>query len=182
LFYRTLLRLSDVTIPSDTGDFRLMKRKVLDVLMTMPEQHRFVRGMVAWAGFEQVALPYERQPRATGKTNYNFVRMLRFATDAITGFSIAPLRLSLALSAVFFSISALTTLYAIYAHFFLSTVPGWTSIAVLVSLFSAVQLFCLGIIGEYIGRIFLETKRRPLYVIREMIAHDRVDVASAGRE
>lgn len=174
IFYRVLSNLSDVPIPTDSGDFRLMRREVLNVLLSMPEQHRFVRGMVAWAGFNQVAMPYHRKARAAGATNYDFWRMLRFATDAITGFSISPLRLSLALSLFFFAFSALSFSYAVYSYLFLDVVPGWTSITVLIALFSAVQLLCLGIIGEYVGRIFVEVKRRPLFVIRELIANRSV--------
>jgi glycosyltransferase involved in cell wall biosynthesis len=173
MFYRVLSRLSDVPIPLDAGDFRLMRREVLEVLLAMPEQHRFVRGMVAWAGFDQVGLPYARRRRAVGNTSYDLVRMVRFAADAITGFSISPLRISLFCSLFFFGFSALVLGYILYSYLFLKVVAGWTSTAVLISLFSAVQLFCLGIIGEYVGRIFLETKHRPLFVIREISAQGR---------
>lgn len=174
-FYRLLARLADVDIPPDTGDFHLMRRRVLEVLLKMPEQHRFLRGMVAWAGFKQAAVPYERRPRKAGRTNYNLVRMVRFAVDAITGFSIAPLRLSLALSGFFFVVSAMVFLYAAYAYLFLRVVPGWTSIMLLVSVVSAIQLFCLGIIGEYVGRIFMEAKGRPLFVIREVCTQNSIN-------
>jgi dolichol-phosphate mannosyltransferase len=168
IFYRLLGKLSDVPIPVDAGDFRLMRREVLNVLLAMPEQHRFVRGMVAWSGFRQVELPYERRPRVAGKTNYNLTRMVRLAIDAITGFSISPLRVSLALSGFCFLLAGGVLAYALYSYLFLDVVSGWTSLTVLISFFSAVQLFCLGVIGEYIGRIFVESKRRPLFVIREI--------------
>jgi glycosyltransferase involved in cell wall biosynthesis len=168
IFYRVLSRLSDVSIPLDSGDFRLMRREVLDVLLDMPEQHRFIRGMVAWAGYSQVGLDYARRPRSAGITGYNLVQMVRFAADAITGFSISPLRISLFCSLFFFAMSAVVLAYIIFSWLFLNVVAGWTSTAVLISLFSAVQLLCLGIIGEYVGRIFLETKQRPLFVIREI--------------
>jgi dolichol-phosphate mannosyltransferase len=170
LFYRVLSRLSDVPIPLDTGDFRLMRREVLEVLLAMPEQHRFIRGMVAWAGFRQVGLDYARKPRAAGNTSYDLVRMVRFAADAITGFSVSPLRISLFCSLFFFAVSAVVLAYIVYSYLFLNVVAGWTSTAILISLFSAVQLLCLGIIGEYVGRIFLESKQRPLFVIREISA------------
>jgi polyisoprenyl-phosphate glycosyltransferase len=173
IFYRVLSRLSDVPIPLDAGDFRLMRREVLEVLLAMPEQHRFIRGMVAWAGFNQVGIPYARRPRAAGTTNYDLVRMVRFAADAITGFSISPLRIGLYCSLFFFSLSAVVLAYIVFSYLFLNVVAGWTSIAILISLFSAVQLLCLGIIGEYVGRIFLETKHRPLFVIREVSSRGR---------
>jgi polyisoprenyl-phosphate glycosyltransferase len=173
VFYRALSRLSDVPIPLDAGDFRLMRKEVLDVLLTMPEQHRFIRGMVAWAGFNQVGLLYARGPRVAGSTNYDLVRMVRFAADAITGFSISPLRISLFCSLFFFGVSGVVLAYILYSYFFLKVVAGWTSTAILISLFSAVQLLCLGIIGEYVGRIFLETKQRPLFVIREISGRGR---------
>jgi dolichol-phosphate mannosyltransferase len=159
-----------VPIPLDTGDFRLMRREVLEVLLAMPEQHRFIRGMVAWAGFHQVGLDYARRPRAAGSTSYDLVRMIRFAADAITGFSISPLRISLFCSLFFFALSAVVLAYIVFSYLFLNVVAGWTSTAILISLFSAVQLLCLGIIGEYVGRIFLEAKQRPLFVIREISA------------
>jgi glycosyltransferase involved in cell wall biosynthesis len=168
IFYRVLSKLSDVAIPLDAGDFRIMRREVLDVLLAMPEQHRFIRGMVAWAGFKQVEFPYARKPRAAGATNYNLIRMVRLAVDAITGFSISPLRISLFCSLFFFAFAAFVLIYVLYSYIFLDVVAGWTSTAILISLFSAVQLLCLGIIGEYVGRIFLETKGRPLFVIREI--------------
>ena len=173
IFYRVLSSLSDVPIPLDAGDFRLMRRDVLDVVLAMPEQHRFIRGMVAWAGFNQVGLPYARRPRAAGSTNYDLVRMVRFAADAITGFSISPLRISLFCSLFFFAVSAVVLAYIIFSYLFLNVVAGWTSTAILISLFSAVQLLCLGIIGEYVGRIFLEAKHRPLFVIREISGQGR---------
>jgi dolichol-phosphate mannosyltransferase len=172
VFYRALSKLSDIPIPLDSGDFRLLRREVLDVLLSMPEQYRFIRGMVAWAGFKQVALPYERRPRATGTSHYSLWRMVHFAADAITGFSIAPLRIALVLSAIFLFVSMITFIYAIYSYVFLKVVAGWTSLTVLISLFSAIQLFCMGVIGEYVGRIFVETKRRPLFVIREVCSRE----------
>ncbi len=168
LFYRLLSAVSDVPIPRDAGDFRLMRRHVLEVLLTMPEQNPFIRGMVSWTGFRQVALPYERAARTRGSTKYTVWKMLDFAIDAITGFSAFPLRLSLALSLCFFLAAGLVFIYEMYSFFFRKVVSGWTSITVLITLFSAVQLFCIGIIGEYVGRIFIETKRRPLFVIREV--------------
>jgi hypothetical protein len=144
--------MSDIPIPIDTGDFRLMGRNVLDVLLAMPEQNRFIRGMVSWAGFRQVAIPYERAAREKGVTKYTLWKMLDFALDAITGFSAFPLRLSIAFSLIFFLAAGLVLIYALFSFFFLKVVSGWTSITMLITLFSAVQLFCMGIIGEYVHR------------------------------
>ena len=175
LFYRLLRTLTNTEIPVDTGDFRLMRREVVDVLNNMPEQHRFIRGMVSWIGFKQVPLLYERAPRTTGVTGYPFRKMVRFAFDALTGFSIAPLRLSTYLACTFLCLAILLALYVIYSAVYLGVVKGWASLFLAFLVFSGVQLFCLGLLGEYIGRIFVETKRRPLYVIKEVRQHTLSD-------
>ena len=167
-FYRLLRRLADAPIPADTGDFRLMKRQVVDVLLSMPEQHRFIRGMVAWIGFRQVAVPYQRQARFAGKTKYPLRKMIRFAADAITGFSVAPLRLSLYFSLWSVLLAILLGLYALWQWFTGAAVPGWTSIAIIVLAFGSMQMLCLGIMGEYLGRIYAQSKQRPLFVIRSI--------------
>jgi dolichol-phosphate mannosyltransferase len=168
LFYRLLTQLTDTDIPLDTGDFRLMRREVVDVLNAMPEHHRFIRGMVSWVGFNQVALPYDRAPRAFGETGYPLRKMIRFALDAITGFSTAPLRFATYVALSFLAIAALLALYVIYSLLFHGAVRGWTSLFLAFLLFSSVQLFSLGLMGEYIGRIFVETKRRPLFIVKEI--------------
>lgn len=145
-----------------------MKRAVVDVLLAMPEQHRFIRGMVAWIGFQQVAVPYSRHARFAGKTNYPIRKMIRFAIDAITGFSAAPLRLSLYFSLGSVLVSLLLALYAIWHWLRGDAVPGWTSIAIIVLAFGSMQMFCLGIIGEYLGRIYSQSKQRPLFVIKSI--------------
>lgn len=170
LFYRILQRLSDVPIPRDAGDFRLMNRRVLDVLLRMPEQHRFVRGMIAWIGFDQIGIQYQRQARFAGRTKYPLAKMIRFALDAITGFSIAPLRFSFYLGLLSVFVAIVVVAFAIVSWIFFDTIHGWTSIAVIISFFSAMQMFCLAIMGEYLGRVYLEAKRRPLFIIREI--HD----------
>jgi polyisoprenyl-phosphate glycosyltransferase len=167
-FYRLLRRLADAPIPADTGDFRLMKRDVVDVLLSMPEQHRFIRGMVAWIGFRQVAVPYYRDARFAGKTKYSLRKMIRFAVDAITSFSAAPLRLSLYFSLWSVFVAFLVGLYALWKWATGNTVPGWTSITFIVLAFGSMQMFCLGIMGEYIGRIYTQSKQRPLFVIRSI--------------
>lgn len=169
LFYRLLYSFSNIRIPVDTGDFRLISRRVLNVLNDMPEQHRFIRGMVAWVGFRQQAVPYVREPRFAGTTKYSFAKMLSFAIDAITGFSTRPLHLSFFLALMTMGGAALLAAYALVQWSRGETIAGWTSLILVVAVFGSIQLFCLGIMGAYLGRTYLETKRRPLFVIREVI-------------
>ncbi len=167
-FYRVLSRLTDIDIPRDTGDFRPMGRRVVDALLQMPEHHRFLRGMVAWVGFRQVALPYRRAPRYAGSTKYPLRKMVRVAIDAFTGFSIAPLRLSLFLALTFLVLAGALAVYAVYSWLVLDAVRGWTSLLILFLVFSSAQLACLGIIGEYVGRTYMQAKNRPLFLVREL--------------
>ena len=169
LFYRLLRRLSDVDIPQDTGDFRLMRRAVVEALNTLPEQHRFVRGMVAWVGFRQTAVVYDREKRRSGETHYPFWKMASLAIDAITSFSIVPLRLIVTLAGLTFLASLLLLVYAAVSWAFFNAVQGWTSLISVVLFLGSVQLLALGIIGEYVGRTFIESKRRPAYLIREVL-------------
>lgn len=166
LFYRLLGRISTVAIPVDTGDFRLMTRDVAHTLNDMPEVHRFIRGMVAWIGGRQVALKYERASRFAGETKYNFTKMARFALDAITGFSVAPLRIAMLMSAAAAFVAIALLLYIAVSFFFFQPAPGWASLGVIMLVFSSVQLFCIGVLGEYVGRIFMQSKQRPLVHIR----------------
>lgn len=168
-FYRVLNRLSDVRIPTDVGDFRLMSRPVVDALVGMPEAYPFVRGMVAWAGFRQVALSYNRSPRHGGSTSYSMLRMLALALDGVTGFSVAPLRLISQLAFGTMLLSLVLACYSIYGWLALSVVPGWTSLFSLVLFMGSLQLLSLGVIGEYVGRTFMEAKRRPLAVVRQVL-------------
>lgn len=168
-FYRLLDRLTDVDIPTDTGDFRLVTRQVLEALRQLPESHRFVRGLFAWLGFNQVALPYVRQERFAGETKYPLKRMLRLAIDAITGFSTVPLRAALWLAIVGFVVALGVGAYAIGSWLFFDTVRGWASIVGVTALFASAQLLCLGILGEYIGRMFMQSKGRPLAIVREVV-------------
>lgn len=169
-FYRLLGWLADTAIPLDTGDFRLMRRHVVETLCNMPEYHRFIRGMVAWIGFTQVPLLYDREPRRAGTTHYNLGSMLRFAGDAITGFSIRPLRLALLAAAFGLGLAVLIVFYTFYSFFVSGVVPGWTSLLLVFLVFSTLQLFCLGVMGEYIGRIYMQGKSRPLFIVREVMA------------
>lgn len=168
LFYRLLSRISSVAIPIDTGDFRLMTKNVADTLNDMPETHRFIRGMVAWIVGRQIALPYERAARYAGETKYNFTKMVRFALDAITGFSTAPLRIAMLMSAAAAVVAAALLIYVAVSFFFYRPAPGWTSLGIIMLVFSSVQLFCVGILGEYVGRIFMQSKQRPLIHIRSV--------------
>jgi glycosyltransferase involved in cell wall biosynthesis len=173
LFYRLMRRLSDTEIPLDTGDFRLMDRRAVDALISMPERDRFVRGMVSWVGFAQTAVLYERATRFAGTTKYPLFKMLKFATDGIVSFSSVPLRLATWTGFAVSGIAVCGILFSMFARIFGSSwVKGWTSTVIAVLFLGGVQLVCLGIIGEYIGRIYGETKRRPLYIIREKLGFD----------
>jgi len=169
LFYRFLTRLTDVPIPRDSGDFRLMSRRVVDLINAMPEQHRFVRGLVSWVGFRQVPLVYERKERLAGETKYPFRRMLNFSVDAITGFSVTPLRIASGLGIVFGLFGLLGLVYALWSWMAGVTVPGWTSVVIIVLILGSVQLLVLGILGEYVGRLYMESKRRPLFIIDQVV-------------
>jgi polyisoprenyl-phosphate glycosyltransferase len=173
LFYRLLQRLSAVDIPADTGDFRLMSRRSLDILNSTPEQSRFVRGMVSWIGLKQVPLPYDRDPRFAGKTKYPLLKMVRFALDAITGFSIGPLRVASILGLVMGAISLAMLVYTVGSWALGHTVEGWTSLSTMVLTVSSVQLLVLGILGEYLGRLYMQSKQRPLFVIDTVYASAR---------
>ena len=169
-FYRLLNRLSDVPIPLDTGDFRLMSRRVVDTLKSMPERDRFVRGMVSWVGFRQTALPYRRALRFAGTSKYPLRKMLRFATDGILSFSIKPLQMSITMGLAAAALSMTGIAYALFLRIFTNVwVEGWTALMIAVLFIGGVQLICVGILGEYVGRIYNEVKRRPLYVVQERI-------------
>ncbi|HUI61521.1 MAG TPA: glycosyltransferase family 2 protein [Steroidobacteraceae bacterium] len=169
LFYRLLNRLTDVRIPVDTGDFRLMSRRALDVLNAMPEQHRFIRGMVSWIGFRQVALPYERHERFAGETKYPFSKMLRLAIDAVTSFSTRPLRVASFFGFGFGFLGLAGLGYTLGSWFSGHVVTGWTSATSIFLLMGSAQMFVLGIIGEYLGRLYMEAKRRPMFVIESVV-------------
>jgi len=167
-FYRLLSRATEVDIPLDAGDFRLMSRRALDALLAMPEQARFIRGMVAWIGFKQVPFSYDRDERFAGETKYPLRKMMRFALDALTGFSSAPLKLA-SLAGFALSIgSVLLVLYIAYAWIAGRSIAGWTSLMLVVVVLGAVQMFVLALMGEYIGRLYNEAKQRPLYIVQEL--------------
>ncbi len=170
VFYRLLNGLSEVPIPLDTGDFRLMGRNVVDVLRSMPERDRFVRGMVSWVGFNQTALPYRRARRFAGESKYPLRKMIQFASDGILSFSAKPLRLATTVGLMAAVFALIGILYVLALRLFTSIwVEGWTAIMIALLFLGGVQLVCLGILGEYVGRTYREVKRRPLYVVRERI-------------
>jgi glycosyltransferase involved in cell wall biosynthesis len=180
VFYRLLRRLTDIEIPANAGDFRLIDRRALEAFRALPETQRFVRGMFAWVGFNQGSVSYVRPGRFAGETKYPFRRMLRLAKDAIISFSEVPLRLALQLGFLVSVGSFGVGVFAIVAKLSGSyTVSGWTSMTVVVAFVGGIQLMVLGVIGEYIARINYEVKRRPLYLVRSALgfgpARDRAD-------
>jgi len=168
-FYRFLNRMVDVPIPADTGDFRLMSRTALDHLLAMPERHRFIRGMVAWIGLSQEPFDYVREARFAGETKYPLRKMMALAVDAITGFSVKPLRIASWLGIFFAALATMMIVYALVSWAFFTTVSGWASVIVAVLILGSVQLLVLGVIGEYVGRMFMETKGRPLFIIDRVV-------------
>jgi dolichol-phosphate mannosyltransferase len=172
-FYRLLSRATEVDIPLDAGDFRLMSRRALDALLAMPEQARFIRGMVAWIGFRQVPFAYDRAERFAGETKYPLRKMMRFAFDALTGFSSAPLKLASHAGLLLSVGSVLLVLYISWAWLSGQSIQGWTSLMLVVVVLGAVQMFVLALMGEYIGRLYNEAKRRPLYIVQEVAGGDR---------
>ncbi len=167
-FYRCLRRLTPIAIPLDSGDFRLLSRRVLEQLRRMPERNRFVRGLVAWVGYRQEGVPYVRPGRFAGKPKYTWTKLMRLAADGVFSFSFLPLRLATWLGFLVTGLGGLYGLYALIAPLLgKSTPPGWTSLMIVLLVLGGVQLITLGVIGSYIGRIFDEVKQRPLYVVAE---------------
>lgn len=173
-FYWLFEKISGVSMPRNTGDFRLLSRRVLTELAKLRETHRFLRGLVPWLGFPQTQVTYDRGDRAAGSTHYPMGKMLLLAFDGITSMSRAPLRLAYVLCLLLFSIFVSYLLYVLYCHFVLGNplVPGWTSLMSAISIFGTIQLLLFGIIGEYIGRIYEQVKQRPLYIIKETVRAD----------
>lgn len=171
LFYRILNALSDTEIPRDTGDFRLMDKKVVEALKQMPEQNRFIRGMVSWVGFKQLPIAYERDERLAGETKYPFKKMKKFAIDGITGFSLKPLKLMGYLGAFAVLLAAVILIYSVVQRWLFPAhvIRGWASVMVAISFFSGVQLLSLGVIGQYLGRTYDEARKRPLYLVDELV-------------
>ena len=168
-FYRLIGRMTDIDIPVDAGDFRLVTRRVLDILLAMPERHRFIRGMVAWIGGRQVPLVYDRKPRPAGDSKYPVGRMVRFAVDAITAFSVVPLMASMTIGWIMAVVGFAFFVYSIVGWLLDATLPGWTSLMAAVGLLGGMQFLMLGIIGAYVGRLYDQSKGRPLFMIRDIV-------------
>lgn len=168
MFYRLMSRLSSVDIRPGAADFRLLDREVVDVLRQCGENHLFIRGLVSWAGFRQVAVEYAPNPRFAGKSNYSLRRMVSFALSGITAFSIRPLQLSIFLGLFIAALAGIYGIFVVYSFLFTDrNLPGWTSVAASVLFIGGIQLIMLGIIGEYLGKTFIENKKRPTYVLRK---------------
>ena len=173
-FYKVLNYLSDIEIPKDTGDFRIIDRKVADVFSKMSERNRFVRGMMSWIGFRQTFVEYERDERFAGETKYPLKKMIKFASDGVIAFSTKPLRIVMTLGIFSVIISMLVLMYSLTVKIFGENIqPGWTSIMVAITFFSGIQLLGLGIVGQYIARIYDESKNRPIYIVKELVNIDR---------
>jgi polyisoprenyl-phosphate glycosyltransferase len=169
-FYRLLRGMTRVDIPADAGDFRLLSRRAVEALASMPERARFLRGMTSWVGFRQVGVPYRRDVRYAGETKYSTRRMVRLALDAITSFSTAPIRVVTGIGFAVVALCGGVLAWAIYVKFFTDTaVAGWTSVLIVVLLLGGMQLVAFGVIGQYVARIFEEAKHRPLYLVEESV-------------
>jgi len=182
-FYRLLRRLSNVDIPVDVGDFRLVDRRALDAFRSMRERNRYVRGMFSWIGFRQIGVPYRREQRYAGEPKYSFRKSLRLAVDGIVSFSDLPLRTALVVGFLFSVASFVVGIGAIVAKLAGAfVVPGWASLLVVVSFLGGIQLTVIGMTGLYIGRIYEEVKARPLYVIREAHGFGDLPMAIGGEQ
>jgi dolichol-phosphate mannosyltransferase len=170
LFYRLLRRITQIEIPLDTGDFRLIDAKVVQALRNMPEQNKFYRGQIAWLGFKSTGVLFDRHERAAGSTGYTLKKMIKFALDGITAFSDTPLRVATRLGFVFSGAAFVVILYALISHFaFNRTITGWTSLIISSAFFGGIQLLCLGILGEYISRMNRNIQNRPLYIAERVV-------------
>lgn len=175
MFYKTLNALSDVEIPKDTGDFRLVDRKVVDTINELPEHNKFLRGLFSWVGYKQIPFEYERKERFAGETKYPLKKMLKLASDGIISFSTKPLKIVGVLGMISIIISIVLLIYALISYVFnLNNLSaGWTSIMVAITFFAGVQLMSIWIIAEYVGRIYDETKQRPQYIIDKKINFEK---------
>jgi dolichol-phosphate mannosyltransferase len=172
-FYKIMNSLSEVHIEPASADFRLMSRKTVEAFLRLKEKDRFTRGLISWMGFRQAMIPYVAPKRYSGKTKYSFTRMLSFAADGITAFSAKPLRISFFAGLIVSFIGLLYSIFAIVKYFRGETIQGWTSIMVCILIIGGIQLISIGIIGEYLARVFHEAKNRPLYLVREYTAAER---------
>lgn len=190
LFYRLLKRITSIDIPVDTGDFRLMSRRTVEGMKLFRERNRFVRGLVSWVGFNQTGIPFIRDERYSGETKYPLKKMLKFALDGLVSFSFIPLQLATYFGFLVSGLSFLGIVWVLYLRWFTQeTITGWTSLMVMVLFLGGIQLLTLGVLGEYVGRIYDEVKRRPLYLVKEWIgfgtshhAHDRASSEDDPRQ
>jgi dolichol-phosphate mannosyltransferase len=167
-FYRLINWMTALDLPNGGADFRYMSRTIVDAMLQMPERHRFLRGMARWVGYRHATVEYERALRPAGESKYTFRRMLRFAWDAIVGFSALPLRIASVLGIIVSMLGGFYAMYVVGINIFTNdTVPGWTSVVVAVLVLGGVQLACIGIIGQYLGRMYEEIKGRPLFIVWE---------------
>jgi dolichol-phosphate mannosyltransferase len=183
LFYRLIAWLSSIRLPLDSGDFGLMSGRVINEIRSMPEHHRYIRGLRSWVGFSQIGIPVEREARSAGRTKYSPLRLLKLASDGIFAFSIVPLRVASLLGAAATALSLVYAAYALYVKFWLHSPQGFTALIVTITFLSGVNLFFLGIIGEYLGRVYEEAKGRPHYIVRRVtsLSHsDRTTAAHPG--
>jgi glycosyltransferase involved in cell wall biosynthesis len=170
LFYRLLERLADTHIPLDTGDFRLISRRLCDLIVSMPERHRFIRGMVSWAGYQQVAVLYDRDARFAGETKYPLRKLVALAVDGIISSSLKPLAFATFIGLIAASVGLLLLLYALYSWLFVGRTPaGWASLLITVVFMGGLQLVVLGVMGEYLGRIHEQTRGRPMFLIDKVV-------------
>lgn len=180
LFYRLMSALSSIQVPLDTGDFGLMSRRVVEEIRKMPEQHRYLRGMRTWVGFRQIGVRLERSARHAGRTKYSPLKLLKLASDGIFAFSIVPLRAAAVLGVGAICLSVLFSLYSLYAKFRMHSPQGFTAMILAMTFLSGINLFFLGIIGEYVGRIYEETKGRPHYVVLKIVRRE-IGTSAADR-
>jgi dolichol-phosphate mannosyltransferase len=167
IFYRVLAKITTIEIPVDTGDFRIIHRKIQQLLKQMPEQHKFIRGQISWLGFNQTFLEYDREERMGGATKYTFRKMMTLALDGISSFSTWPLRIATIGGFIVSAISFALIVYTLYQKYFGTTEPGWASLNISILFIGGIQLIGIGILGEYLGRISENVKNRPHYIIRE---------------
>ena len=180
-FYRLFRRMAATDIPANTGDFRLLSRRAVDALARMPERARYLRGMTSWIGFRQTGVPYRRDARYAGTSKYPLGKLWRLASDGITSFSVAPIRLVTRIGAVMLVFCAGVLAWTLYVRFFTDNAPqGWTSLLAVVLLLGGMQMLGIGIVGQYIARIFEETKQRPLYFVSETVERGETIVADAS--
>ena len=172
VFYRLMLRMSNVPLPLDAGDFGLMSRRVIDSIRSAPERHRFLRGLRSWAGFRQVGIAVERGDRYAGSSKYSLLKLMHLASDGMFAFSTVPLRLASAVGAISIALAMVFAAYQVYVKLWLHESPqGFTSLTVLIIFFGGLNLLFLGLIGEYLGRVYDEVKSRPVYVIDRVVRH-----------